>query len=166
MITRICVICGAQFDVYPSSPRKTCSPSCRCQLKSRSHTGRRHPWSDASKQRLRDKPKPDQLSLGHAAAMALPDSQRGSGHRDCKVWRLRSPDGQDYTAVGILPWARENAWRFGETDESGALRIASGFRQIALSARGKTKRSVSSYKGWTLLDLPARKGPTKGGNTP
>lgn len=166
MITRHCVICGAPFDVYPSDPARTCSPSCRCQLKSRSQTGRRHPWSDGARQRLRDKPKPDQLSLGHAAAMALPDSQRGSGHRDCKVWRLRSPDGQDYTAVGILPWARENAWRFGETDESGALRIAAGFRQIALSARGKTKRSVSSYKGWTLLDLPARRNPTKGGNTP
>lgn len=157
MITRHCVICGAPFDVYPSDPARTCSPACRSALKSRSQTGRKHPWCEASKQRLRDKPKPEQLALGHAAAMALPDSQRGSGHRDCKVWRLRSPDGQDYTAVGILPWARENAWRFGETDEDGALRIAAGFRQIALSARGKTKRPVGSYKGWTLLDLPSKR---------
>lgn len=157
MITRICVICGAPFDVYPSNPQKTCSPSCRRKLKSRSHTGRRHPWSDEARQRLRDRPTPEQLSLGHAAAMALPDSQRGPGHRECKVWHLRSPDGQDHTFTGLLPWARENAWRFGETDEAGALRIAAGIRQLAQSMRGKTPRPVGSYKGWTLLCLPEDK---------
>lgn len=157
MITRHCVICGAPFDVYPSDPARTCSPSCRSVLKSRSQTGRKHPWSESSKQRLRGRPKPAQLALGHAAAMALPDSQRGSGHRDCKVWRLRSPEGHDYTAVGLLPWARENAWRFGETDEDGAARIAAGIRQLAQSMRGKTPRPVGSYKGWTLLSLPEDK---------
>lgn len=154
MITRHCIICGAPFDVYPSDPARTCSPACRSALKSRSQTGRKHPWCEASKQRLRDKPKPEQLALGHAAAMALPDSQRGSGHRSCKVWHLRSPDGQDHTFTGLLPWARENAWRFGETDEAGALRIAAGIRQLAQSMRGKTPRPVGSYKGWTLLGLP------------
>ena len=165
MITRHCAICGAPFVVYPSDPARTCSPACRSALKSRSQTGRRHPWNEAAKQRLRDRPKPAQLALGHAAAMALPDSHRGSGHRECKVWRLRSPEGHDFEFVGLMPWARENAWRFGETDEDGARRIAAGIRQIAQSMRGKTRRSVGSYKGWTLLSLPEGRTDNSNNNT-
>ena len=158
MLTKTCVICGGPFEAYPSDPKRTCSPACCRELKRRSQTGRRHPWSDESRQRLRERPTPGQLANGTRAALALPEGQRGPGNRESKVWRLRSPEGQDYEVVGLLPWARENAWRFGETGEDGARRIASGIRQVDRCMRGKTLRAVGSYKGWTLLESPRRKG--------
>lgn len=157
MVKRICIICGTPFDVYPSDTKKTCSADCMHIYLSKIRTGKKHPWGEEAKQRLRDKPTPKQLSLGLAASMQRLDSQRGPLHRECKVWHLRAPNGEDFVAVGILPWARENAWRFGETDEEGARRIASGFRGLATSLRGKRKRPVGSYKGWELIGMPERK---------
>lgn len=157
MITRTCVICGAPFEAYPSDTKRTCSEACSCRLRSRVQTGSRHPWSAEARERRREEPKPPQLALGTQAALALTEGQRGPGNRACKVWRLRSPEGHDFEVVGLLPWARENAWRFGEEGEEGAHRIASGLKQVARAMKGKTKRAVGSYKGWTLTELPRDK---------
>lgn len=88
--------------------------------------------------------------------MQLPEGQKGQQNRESMVWELIAPDGSHIIAIGLSEWARRNAWRFGETEET-AYRIASGFRQIALSIRGKAKRQVSSYKGWGLAGEPIDK---------
>lgn len=120
------------------------------------HMGVSNQWSDEARERLRQKPTPPQLSTGTAHAMLLPESQRGPQHRESMVWELIDPEGKHITVVGLEDWARKNAALFGET-EATAYRIASGFRQIVQSIRGKTKGRVSSYKGWGLAGEPTDK---------
>ena len=155
MAIKHCMVCGSRFEAPPSG-RKTCSRACSLNLRSISHTGVSNAWSDEARQRLRDKAVPGQLSKGAAAAMLLPEGQCGQLHRDSMVWQLIAPDGTHIVAIGLEDWARRNCRRFGETEDT-AHRIAAGIRQIAQSMRGRTKRRVSSYKGWGLADLPAEK---------
>lgn len=154
---RICPICGTVFEPKPRSIARTCSEACRSELKRRSRTGNSRPWSQAARVRLSARGTPPQLALGTAAAMALPESRRGPQHRSAKCWHLLSPSGEEIVAVDLLEWARANRAAFGETDEEGARRIASGIRMLALGMRGKTKRANTSYKGWRLLAPPQGK---------
>lgn len=155
MAIKICPICGSSYTASPSG-NKTCSRACSIKLRSMSHIGVSNTWSDASRKRLRARPTPPQLSLGVQAAMMLPESQRGPQHRESKIWRLVDPDGTLHVVVGLEDWCRHNADLFGEDPEHSG-RICWGFRQIARWMRGKTKRTVSSYKGWTLDALPVDK---------
>ena len=120
------------------------------------HIGVKNKWSEEARERLREKPTPPQLARGTAAALQLPEGQKGQQNRESKVWELIAPDGSHIIAIGLEDWARRNAWRFGETEET-AYRISSGFRQIAQSIRGKTKKRVSRYKGWGLAGEPIDK---------
>jgi len=66
MVTLICEICQAKFDVYPSwvKFRKTCSRTCAAELKSRTQRGENHPnygkkfpkWehTEESKEKIRE----------------------------------------------------------------------------------------------------------------
>ena len=155
MAKKQCPICGAYFDAPPSG-RKTCSRVCSLQQRSISHIGISNTWSDASRQRLRDKPTPPQLKMGTPAALLIPEGQKGQQNRESMIWELIAPDGSHIIAIGLEDWSRRNAWRFGETEET-SYRISAGFRQIAQSMRGKTKRIVSSYKGWGLACEPINK---------
>lgn len=156
MSKRQCVICGGWFDTPPSNNKSTCTGECSRKWRSMQHIGVRNKWSEEARERARAKPTPPQLSIGHDAAMQRPESQRGQQNRESKVWELIAPDGSHIIAIGLQDWARRNAWRFGESEET-AHRIAAGFRQIAKSMRGKTKRQVSSYKGWGLAAEPKEK---------
>lgn len=156
MSKRQCVICCAWFDTPPSNNKSTCSRECSRQWRSMQHIGVKNKWSEEARERLREKPTPPQLACGTAAALQLPEGQKGQQNRESMVWELIAPDGSHIVAIGLEDWARRNAWRFGETEET-AYRISAGFRQIAQSIRGKTKRTVSSYKGWGLAGEPIDK---------
>lgn len=94
-----------------------------------------------------------------AAALALPEGQRGEQNRSAKVWELIAPDGSHVVVTNLLHWAR-NHCRLFEPDctdtEAAARRISAGFRAIATSMRGakSRERPVSTYKGWGLADTP------------
>lgn len=156
-VQRTCPICGTAFETSMGLDAKTCSRACRNALKSRSQSGSVHPWSQEARENLRQRPTPPQLALGVSAAMELPEGQRGPQNRGAKLWILLSPEGELVEAVNLIDWARNNLSRFDEQGEDGARRIASGIRQIAQCMRGKTKRSVTSYKGWQLLSCPQPK---------
>lgn len=158
-MTRKCVICGREFDTPPSSKKITCSKECSSIRKSQSHIGKPHPWSDEKKSSARDAARrTGNLLKGTAAAMRLPESQRGPQHREAKIWHLRDPEGNPVTVVNLNDWARLHAQDyFGmEPTDHNALVIASGIRQIKCSMEGKRMQhgkpvSISSYKGWTLV---------------
>ena len=156
MSKRQCVICGAWFDTPPSNNKRTCSAECSRKWRSMQHIGVHNKWSNEARERLRQKQTPPQLAQGTAAAQLLPEGQKGQQNRESMVWELITPDGSHIIAIGLEDWARRNAWRFGEAEET-AYRIAAGFRQIAQSIRGKTKRRVSSHKGWGLAGEPIDK---------
>ena len=156
MAKRQCVICGEWFATPPSNNKRSCSQECSRQWRSIQHIEVSNHWSDEARERLKQKPTPPQLANGSAAAMLVPEGQRGQQHRESMVWELIDPEGTHIVVIGLSEWARRNAWRFGEPEET-SYRIASGFRQIAQSIRGKTKRLVSSYKGWGLAGEPIAK---------
>lgn len=100
-------------------------------------------------------------SIGVAAALSLPQGQRGEQNRESKTWTLIAPDGTHHTVVNLLHWARSH-YKLFEPDsldaEATAQRIRSGFGAIASSMRGvKSRRHpISSYKGWGLYEIPEK----------
>lgn len=161
-----CVICGAEFSAPPSSKKITCSPECSKRRKAISHTGVRNIWNDDSRAALSETRKAqgfsDSARKGLEAAMALPDSQRGEGHRDAKRWVLISPDDTRYEVVNLTDWARRHAEWFDvvqdELDrERIALNIRSGFGGIVQAMLGRKKHPCYTYKDWRLGDWPRDK---------
>lgn len=165
-MTKTCIICGAAFQSPPSSKKVTCSPACR-SARAAAAARRGHKWSsDARAARASDPAVQAQMTqIQHAAvaaAMEIPEGQRGPQHRSSKIWHLISPDGQSVTVANLLHWAREHYDLF-EPDsrdiDASAVRIAKGIQAIATSQRGakSRQRPVTSYKGWRLAALPEEK---------
>lgn len=156
---RRCVICGAEFDTPPSNNKTTCSPACSRLRKSQSHKGKHNRWSEEAKASARAAAeKTGNLQYGSAAALRLPEGQRGPQNRNALIWHLIDPEGDPITVVNLQDWARQHAQDyFGmEPTDRSAASIASGFRQIKRSMEGKLRRkngapvSLSTYKGWGL----------------
>lgn len=154
-----CVICGREFEAPPSSKKITCSKECSTIRKERTHTGLHFKVSEQG--RLGMKKSGEKLLrarktalLASSASMKLPESQKGSQNRTCKVYLLKSPDNTLVRAVGLLPWARENYYLFepASTDiEATARRIANGLRAIISNSASRREHPVSFYKGWQIL---------------
>lgn len=163
--TRICIVCGKTFYAPPSSKKITCSKTCASIRKTQIRTGKTHQWSEEARTRLKENERhiqqaQQQIIKATEIAMQIPEGQKGSQNRACKVWILKAPDGTLHRAVGLLPWAREN-YRLFEPDsidpEATARRIAYGFRAIASCMRGNARtrngHPVNSYKDWQLLSI-------------
>lgn len=159
-----CVICGAIFKSPPSSKKVTCSPECRSKRAALSAKKPGRKWSkEAKEKRAADKSIIDRMealqSVGTAAALSIPEGQRGPQNRESKVWELIDPEGNHIIVKNLLDWARENYTLFESpcSDvDAAAKRIQCGFEAIAGSMRGvkSRKRRATSYKGWGLYKLP------------
>lgn len=160
-----CVICGASFKAPPSSKKVTCSAVCRSKRAAISAT-HGHRWSaEAREKRSADASIIAQFtsvqSSGSAAALEMPEGQRGPQNRESKIWVLIDPSGNHITVCNLLDWARENYTLFEppcDNPEKAAIRVSSGFRAIAESMRGvkSRERPVSTYKGWGLAKIPTK----------
>lgn len=157
-----CVICGAEFVAPPSAKKVTCSPSCRSERARRTHIGKSNVWSEEARERAKERDHQN-LANGTAAAMLLPEGQRGEQNREAKIWTLKSPTGEIIEVVNLLNWARIHALDFEPytTDiDATANRIRCGFAAIVSSltgAKSRKNREVGSYKGWQLVSLPREK---------
>ena len=170
---RKCVICGREFSTPPSNNKITCSGDCSLIRKADSHRGKSNKWGPEAVARARQRAKEhpsitEALSRGTAAALKLPEGQRGPQNREAKVWVLISPEGVPQEVVNLLDWARRHAEDyFGvEATDKNAHNIASGIRQVKRAQEGKFLRNgkpatVSSYKGWQLLSCREKDTPTK-----
>lgn len=163
---KICVICGAVFQAPPSSKKVTCSPECRS--KRAAHAAKKgHKWSEAAKKKRSDEKAADGSFesvriKGSAAAMELPEGQRGPQNRESKIWILIDPCGNHVPVVNLIDWARENYTLFEppcDDVDKAAIRVSSGFKAIASSMRGvkSRQRPVTSYKGWGLAKIPIKR---------
>lgn len=158
---RRCVICGAEFSTPPSNNKTTCSKECSRARAAKIHMGKSNRWSEAARTSAREAAaRTGNLKNGTAAALRLPEGQRGEQNREAKVWHLLSPEGVPETAINLLDWARRHAEDyFGlPPTDANAVKIASGIRQIKRSQEGKIIRNgrlvnVGSYKGWQLLGV-------------
>lgn len=164
---KICVICGGSFDAPPSSKKVTCSPECRSKRAALSAKRKGRKWTSVAKDR-RAADVSVKLKLasvqayGTAAALAIPEGQRGPQNRESKIWTLIDPAGNKIVVTNLLDWARENYTLFEppcDDAEEAADRVSKGFRAIASSMRGVSsrKRPVYHYKGWGLDGLPVDK---------
>lgn len=164
---RRCVICGAEFDTPPSNNRSTCSPECSSIWRGQRHLGLRFRKSEAARGKARAAAaKTGNLTHGTAAALKLPEGQRGPQNRNALIWHLIDPEGNPVTVVNLQDWARQHAKDyFGmEPTDAAAANIASGIRQIKRSMEGKIRRNgkvctVSSYKGWGLRAWEEKQSP-------
>lgn len=164
MIKR-CVVCGAEFYAPPTSKKITCSRDCSAVRKGQTHKGIHTSWSEESRKKrsetLKAQGLTDQAKKALEKAQALPESQRGEQNREAKVWLLIDPSGNIHRVVNLKNWAREHADDFDTVQsakdrERVAHNVSTGFRQIALSMRGK-RGPISTYKGWRLDGLPREK---------
>lgn len=162
-MNKTCVICGAIFTAPPSSKKITCSSACSARRKTIIHTGKRNEWSDDARARLSARRKAEgynaNAKAGLAAAMALPEGQRGEQNREAKRWVLIEPDGTRHEFVNLTEWARKHAHWFDEVkDDADRERVAnnirSGFGGIVQSMLGRKKHPCYTYKGWRLGDWP------------
>lgn len=160
-----CVICGAVFQAPPSSKKVTCSKDCQSKRAAMA-AKRGHKWSEAAKsRRAEEKAKDGSFDAirvkGTAAALELPEGQRGPQNRESKVWVLIDPSGNYVPVVNLLDWCRENYTLFEppcDDIDRAAMRVSSGFKAIASSMRCVPSRQcpVTTYKGWGLAKIPVK----------
>lgn len=163
-----CVICGAPFYASPSDTKQCCSAKCAAQLRIRSgNTRRGYHWTEEERAARASNPKflaaqGKNAALAAAAAMALPEGQRGAQNRTAKRFILIDPQGNYHKAVSLADWARKNRGLFfsdNVPEDVAVRRICSGFEAIASSMRGvpSRQRPATTYYGWRLASLPEEK---------
>ena len=164
---KICVICGAPFKAPPSSKKVTCSPECRSKRAAMAAAGCHRRWSpEAKARRAADREVLEHMAsiqrMGTDAAMKIPEGKRGPQNRESKVWELIDPEGNHIVVTNLLDWARSNYTLFEppcDDADAAAARVSQGFREISAWMRGvrSVKRTVSTYKGWSLAAVPHKK---------
>ena len=142
-----CRNCGRSFQAPPSSRIVTCSKACSRRRKIGTHVGKPHRWSDDARVRLAAKGQTPNLCLGTEAARNSPKAGPYETNQEAKRWWIVAPNGQEYEVVNLAKWLRDNA----DLLPDGRADLAhAGLRQVQRSMQGKTKRTVSAWKGWTL----------------
>lgn len=145
--TKHCVICGSEFATPPSSKKVTCSKSCQIERARRANTGLPRRWSAEKKTNLSRLGQTDNLKKGTVAAQKSTIAGPFETHRNALIWVIRSPEGVTYTVRNLSLWIREHIDFLPGT----VAQARSGLMQIKRCMEGKTKRQVSSWKGWTLV---------------
>lgn len=165
---RRCVICGAPFYASPSEKMQCCSAKCGAQLRIRNGKTRRggH-WTEKDRASRSKNSKfievhKKSIKIATAAALALPEGQRGAQNRTAKRYILIDPQGNYHKAVSLADWARKNCRLFfpeSVPEDVAVKRIRAGFGAIVCSMRGvpSRKRPATSYYGWRLAALPEDK---------
>ena len=149
-----CLNCGKSFKCPPSSKTVTCSKECSSRHRSRMHLGISNTWSEESRSQLSEKGQTDNLKAGTEAALKSPKSGPFETNVHAKNWTIESPDGDVFEVRNLSLWCRENAHLF----DRPAKNAMAGIRQMHASMRGKTKRPVSQWRGWKLLDVKSSTG--------
>jgi hypothetical protein len=155
MITRKCLICGAEFTCYPSDKRVTCGrPECVRENRRKSHKGVSNHWGEAARRKKSAQGLTDNLRAGTPAARKSPIAGRFETNREAKFWRVRSPEGKIYEFTNLRLWARDNCELFGKPkSELSAQQIAHGFYSVYMAQRGVGLHHTITYKGWMLLTV-------------
>lgn len=147
MIKR-CIICGKDFTASPSDKTVTCSLPCRKERtrRSASKTGRR--WSEDKRKQLSERGQTTNLKQGTPAALQSPIAGPFETNYNALEWVIRSPDGVTYQCRNLNLWLREHADLLPGTPEQARA----GLMQVKRSMQGKTKRKVSTWKRWTVVN--------------
>lgn len=151
---RACLNCGKWFLVAPSSKTRTCSAACSRAHRSRKHLDVSNKWAstDAARTAARHT---GNLLLGTPAARNSRRAGPFESNVNAKRWTVLSPSSERYDATNLRLWCELNEQRFAPHHWRAAY---AGLRQVSAWLRGKTKRTVTSWRGWSLADLPTKRG--------
>lgn len=145
---KTCLICGSQFTCSPSDKIVTCSPLCRRERARRAKLGKSQKWPDSARKKLSLKGQSENLKKGTQAAMDSPFAGSFETNKQALIWTIISPEGVKHEVRNLNLWIKQNTDILpGTPDQAHA-----GFMQIKHSIQGKTKRQVSQWKGWRLID--------------
>jgi len=61
-------------------------------------------------------------------------------------WVICSPDGEEFTVIGLQEWLRANQWRFKDTRWQT---VATGFTNLK---KRMARKPNSTYMGWRILE--------------
>ncbi|GCF11984.1 hypothetical protein KDI_55480 [Dictyobacter arantiisoli] len=98
------------------------------------------------------------LTLGTAAALQSPIAGPFETNQAAKYWWLISPHEERYALRNLRKFCRDHSDLFAPHSWQNAY---DGLRQVQASLMGRTKRSVSQWKGWRLT-RPAEHGKNEG----
>lgn len=145
---RNCANCGKPFRCAPSDKTRTCSQDCSSRHRSRKHLGKRNLWSDDSKAKARMvAARTGNLKRGTPAARENWKSGPFEMNLNAKEWVVISPCGRRYECRNLRLWCERNARMFEPHHWRNAY---AGLRQVSAWMRGKTRRQVSTWRGWSL----------------
>lgn len=162
MITRTCIICGNDFNCYPSDNKVTCSQDCRRERQRQRVLANPVKWGESAKARASAKGQTSNLKLGYVAAQHSPIAGRTEMNKEAKTWTLIDPSGNEIVVRNLLLWARKNTQLFDKPPgDHSAHQIASGFKAISQTLSGKRgvpgrPRGATTYFGWTLKCPPQK----------
>lgn len=132
--TKICAICGKEFNSSPSDKVKCCSPACSSEYRRNQHNI-------------------DGIYDSNFKAMIKGrkdffDKYNGDKHFLSKHWVIESPDGKVYECQNLMHFIKNNPDLFDGTPKQAY----NGIIKIKAGLRGKISRPAYSWKGWRLLD--------------
>ncbi len=147
---RSCVNCGKAFLTPPSAKTRTCSADCSTRHRSRKHLGKSNLWENTVAAQAAAE-RTGNLLHGTSAARMSRNAGPFETNVSAKVWVLIDPARNRHTARNLRLWCETNASMFDPHDWRSAY---AGIRQVAAWLRGKRRRPVTAWRGWSIADLP------------
>lgn len=145
-MTKLCMICGAGFSAPPTSKKLTCSSECSRARKRATHLGKRNVWTEESREALSQRGQTRNLALGTPAAKISPVAGPYETNQEAKTWYLHSPRGVRYEVRNLRKFIRDHP----EVFEGEARYAYGGILSVQRWVMGRTKQTISQWKGWTL----------------
>jgi hypothetical protein len=140
---RPCVHCSTWFPTPPSSGNVTCSMRCLSAHRRLCLRLRKQGWSEAARQKLRGKGRPEQLKNGTVEARRLALEKPADFH-EAKLWHVITPDGKTRVIVNL------RRTLINELGEAEGIRIARVLTTMSRAMRNGREAWVTRC-GWSLL---------------
>ncbi|MGV2980697.1 hypothetical protein ACERNI_10875 [Camelimonas sp. ID_303_24] len=155
--TRACPTCLTTFEAQIKSRKIACSAPCAAELRAEGWASIREMWDgEGSKVRIA-RERRERASrvqpIGVAAAKLSPRSGRFETNINASVWIVIDPTGYRREVRNLRLWCEHNADLFAPHPWRNAY---AGLRQVAKWLRGKSDSQISTWRGWSLADIPTR----------
>lgn len=154
---RVCPVCRTTFEAPANSTRYACTAPCAAPLHAQALASIEDMWAgEGRKVRIARERRERGLRLqpvGVAAARLSPLSGRFESNVSASNWVVIDPTGRRREVRNLRLWCSQNAALFAPHDWRNAY---AGLKMVAAWLRGKTARQASTWRGWSLADIPTR----------
>ena len=152
---RVCPVCRVTFEAPANSTRYACTAPCAASLHAQAMASIDEMWTgEGRKVRIARERRERGLRLqpvGVAAAKLSPRSGRFETNVNASIWIVIDPTGYRRKVRNLRLWCSKNEDLFAPHDWRDAY---AGLRQVAKWLRGTADEQISTWRGWTLADIP------------